>query len=74
MKFIKIEDKVRVYKENGFEHGDNVVALLSGGEVRHGTLFFVEGYQTLFEVHLLIDSCAGRSEDLFDAMICKVEL
>lgn len=74
MKFIKIEDKVRVYKENGFEHGDNVVALLSGGEVRHGTLFFVEEYQTLFEVQLLIDSCTGRSEDLFDAMVCKVEL
>ena len=42
MLFIKIEDKVKTYKEHGFEHGDRVIALLNNGEVKHGTLFFVE--------------------------------
>lgn len=74
MKFIKIEDKIEAYKNNDFEHGDSVIALLSGGEVKHGTLFFVEDYQTLFEVQLVIDQLSGRSEDLFDALVCKVEV
>ena len=42
MNFIKIEDKVKAYREQGFEHGDRVIALLNNGEVKHGTLFFVE--------------------------------
>ena len=74
MKFFKIEDKIEAYKNNGFEHGDNVIALLSGGDVKHGTLFFVEDYQTLFEVQLVIDQLSGRSEDLFDALVCKIEV
>ena len=72
MLFIKIEDKVKTYKEHGFEHGDRVIALLNNGEVKHGTLFFVEGYSTLFEVQLVIDACTGRSVDLYDALICMV--
>ena len=74
MNFIKIEDKIETYRERGFEHGDNVIALLSGGEVKHGTLFFVEDYETLFEVQLTVDTCTGRSEDLCGAMVCKVNL
>ena len=44
------------------------------GEVKHGTLFFVEVYETLFEVQLTVDTCTGRSEDLCGAMVCKVNL
>lgn len=74
MNFIKIEDKVKTYKEHGFEHGDRVIALLNNGEVKHGTLFFVEEYSTLFEVQLTVDTCTWRSEDLCGAMVCKVNL
>ena len=72
MLFIKIEDKVKTYKEHGFEHGDRVIALLNGGDVKHGTLFFVEGYSTLFEVQLVIEHITGKSVDLYDALICMV--
>ena len=72
MNFIKIEDKIETYREHGFEHGDNVIALLSGGEVKHGTLFFVEEYSTLFEVQLVIEDSTGKSVDLYNALICKV--
>ena len=72
MQFTKIEDKIKTYKEYGFEHGDRVVALLNGGDVKHGTLSFVEGYSTMFEVQLVIDACTGRSVDLYGALICKV--
>ena len=72
MNFIKIEDKVETYRERGFEHGDRVIALLNGGDVKHGTLFFVEDYSTMFEVQLVIDAYTGGSVDLYDALICKV--
>ena len=72
MLFIKIEDKVKTYKEHGFEHGDRVIALLNNGEVKHGNLFFVEDYSTMFEVQIVIDACTCRSVDLYDALICKV--
>ena len=72
MLFIKIEDKVKTYKEYGFEHGDRVIALLNTGEVKHGTLFFVEEYSTLFEVQLVIEDITGKSVDLYDALICLV--
>ena len=72
MKFIRIEDKIEAYKNNGFEHGDHVIALLCDGEVKHGTIFFVEDYQTSFEVQLVVDQLSGRSEDLFEALVCKV--
>ena len=72
MLFTKIEDKIKTYKEYGFEHGDRVIALLNNGEVKHGTLFFVEGYSTLFEVQLVIEDITGKSVDLYDALICKV--
>ena len=73
MNFIKIEDKIETYRERGFEHGDRVIALLNNGEVKHGTLLFVEEYSTLFEVQLVIDACTGRSVDLCDALVCKVD-
>mgnify|MGYP003622077175 FL=1 len=72
MLFIKIEDKVKAYREQGFEHGDRVIALLNNGEVKHGTLFFVEEYSTLFEVQLVIEDTTGKSVDLYNALICKV--
>ena len=72
MLFIKIEDKVKAYREQGFEHGDRVIALLNNGEVKHGTLFFVEGYSTLFEVQLVIEDITSKSVDLYNALICKV--
>ena len=72
MLFTKIEDKIKTYKEYGFEHGDRVIALLNGGDVKHGTLFFVEDYSTMFEVQLVIDACTGRSVDLYGALIYKV--
>ena len=72
MLFIKIEDKVKKKKKHGFEHGDRVIALLNNGEVKHGTLFFVEGYSTLFEVQLVIEGTTGKSVDLYDALICLV--
>lgn len=73
MLFTKIEDKIKTYKEYGFEHGDRVIALLDDGDVKHGTLFFVEDYFTMFEVQLVIDACTGRSVDLCDALVCKVD-
>ena len=72
MLFIKIEDKVKAYREQGFEHGDRVIALLNNGEVKHGTLFFVEEYSTLFEVQLVIEDITSKSVDLYNALICKV--
>ena len=63
MKFVKIKDNVQAHKDNGFKHGDRIVALLSGSEVKYGTLFFVGDHQTLFEVQLVIDQLSGRSED-----------
>ena len=72
MLFIKIEDKVKAYREQGFEHGDRVIALLNNGEVKHGNLFFVEEYSTLFEVQLVIEGITGKSVDLYDALICLV--
>ena len=72
MNFIKIEDKIETYKEYGFEHGDRVIALLNGGDVKHGTLFFVEDYSTMFEVQLVIEDITGKSVDLYDALICLV--
>ena len=72
MLFIKIEDKIKTYKEYGFEHGDRVIALLNGGDVKHGTLFFVEDYSTMFEVQLVIEDITGKSVDLYDALICLV--
>ena len=74
MQFTKIEYKIKTYKEYGFEHGDRVIALLNGGDVKHGTLFFVEDYSTMFEVQLTVDTCTWRSEDLCGAMVCKVNL
>ena len=74
MLFIKIEDKVKAYREQGFEHGDRVIALLNNGEVKHGTLFFVEEYSTLFEVQLVIEDITGKSVDLYDALICLVNI
>ena len=74
MKFIKIEDKVQSYRDNGFESGDRIIALLRGGEVKHGTLCFVEGYQTLFEVQIVVGHLTGKSFDLFEALVCKVDL
>ena len=72
MLFTKIEDKIKTYKEYGFEHGDRVIALLNGGDVKHGTLFFVEDYSTMFEVQLVIEDITGKSVDLYNALICKV--
>ena len=72
MLFIKIEDKVKAYREQGFEHGDRVIALLNNGEVKHGALFFVEEYSTLFEVQLVIEDTTSKSVDLYNALICKV--
>ena len=74
MKFIKIKDSIQAYKDNGLKHGDQIVALLNNGDVKHGTIFFVEDYQTLFEVQLVINHLSGKSEDLFEALICKVEI
>lgn len=73
MNFLKIPDNITSYREAGFKHGEEVVALLSGGDVKHGTLFFVEDYQTLFEVQLVIDPVTGKSIDLCDARISKLE-
>ena len=72
MLFTKIEYKIKTYKEYGFEHGDRVIALLNGGDVKHGTLFFVEDYSTMFEVQLVIEDITGKSVDLYDALICLV--
>ena len=74
MKFIKIEDKVQSYRDKGFESGDRIIALLSDGEVKHGTLYFVESYQTLFEVQIIVEQSSGKSFDLFEALVCKVDL
>ena len=74
MKFIKINDKIKDYREKGFEHDDRIIALLSNGDVKHGVLFFNEDYPTLFEVQLEINQVTGRSETLCDAMVCKVEM
>ena len=72
MLFTKIEDKIKTYKEYGFEHGDRVIALLNGGDVKHDTLLFVEDYSTMFEVQLVIEDITGKSVDLYNALICKV--
>ena len=72
MLFTKIEDKIKTYKEYGFEHGDRVIALLNNGEIKQGTLFFIEEYSTLFEVQLVIEDTTGKSVDLYNALICKV--
>ena len=74
MKFIKIEDTVKEYLKAGFNSGDKVVALLPNGELRHGELYFVKDYYTMFEVQLVVSHADFKTVDLCDALVCRIEL
>lgn len=75
LNFTKIKDNISIVnlRSLGFEQNDDVMVLFDDGFVLYGKLNFIEDYETLFDVQLVLDWVCWKTRDMSCAVgIAKV--